>query len=112
MELVLGTVIILALIMMTIGLIAGRQPRPQRVAAHDHKGRGVWVANMVGECCSCFHEWEPGELIGFVTQQYERDHDMRVRHSPGTRLACVLCVEWQRVDGDLSLRWAKRAGLL
>jgi hypothetical protein len=65
----------------------------------------VWPASLTGECCTCGHEWQAGELIGEVVQAYELLPDGTVRRSPGTRLACVLCVERTEHEGDLSLQW-------
>lgn len=82
------------------------------LAAYVARGNGTWAAVEPGECCSCGHEWIPGEIIGAVTQAYERLDDGTVRRSPGTRLACSVDVERQRLQGDLSIRWAREAGLL
>ena len=76
------------------------------------RGVGTWAAKDGGECCSCGHEWEPGEIIGLVTQAYMRFDDGAVLRSPGTRVACLVCVERQRVEADLSITWAREAGLL
>lgn len=70
------------------------------------RGTGMWAARQAGECCTCGHEWIPGEIIGYVTQAYVRTGERR----PGTRLACCVCVERQRLQGDLSLEW-KTEGL-
>lgn len=72
----------------------------------------LWTAVSEGECCCCGHDWIVGEVIGNVTQAYERLDDGTVRRSPATRLACGVCVEKQRVQGDLSIAWAQDAGLL
>jgi len=72
----------------------------------------MWAARENGECCSCGHEWIPGEIIGVVTQAYVRFDDGTVMRSPGSRLACAVCVAKQRATGDLSIEWAKGAGLL
>ena len=74
-------------------------------------GRGCWAAAEHGSCCACGHEWEPGEIIGTVTQEYELQDDGSVVHRPGVRLACVVCVARTRREGDLSLQWAREAGL-
>lgn len=100
-----------------------RAPRPTEaergltaLAAYLARGHGTWAATENGECCTCGHEWIPGEIIGCVTQAYERQWTSPVtfvvKRSPGTRLACSVCVEQQRVQGDLSVAWAVRAGLL
>lgn len=79
------------------------------LAAHEC----TWYSVMPGECCTCGHEWVQGELIGAVTQAYEVDRDTGfVRRSPATRVACGMCVERQALEGDLSLGWAREAGLL
>jgi hypothetical protein len=75
-------------------------------------GVSVWIARERGSCCTCGHEWEPGELIGNVTQAYVLFDDGTVMRCPGVRLACALCVEHQRQTGDLSLLWARDAGLI
>lgn len=75
------------------------------LAAYVGAGDGIWVSVSVGECCTCGHEWEAGELIGNVTQSHVKFDDGTVWRCPGTRLACVSCVEEQRIKGDLSLRW-------
>lgn len=72
----------------------------------------VWFAREPGSCCTCGHEWKPGELIGNVMQAYVLFDDGTVMRCPGVRLACVLCVERQLREGDLSLRWARDAGLI
>ena len=82
------------------------------IAAFLARGNGCWPAVEHGECCTCGHEWIPGEIIGTVAQAYVRTHDGGVLRSPGVRIACSVCVERQRVEGDLSLRWAREAGLL
>lgn len=71
----------------------------------------LWAAKQNGSCCTCGHEWEPGEIIGNVTQAYVLDDAGQVWHRPGVRQACASCVEWQRVQGDLSLRWINVAHL-
>jgi hypothetical protein len=91
----------------------------------DHSGRDtvfalgalvaevrVWPAKYKGECCTCGHEWREGELIGSVTQAYELLPDGDVQRRPGTRLACVLCVERTEREGDLSLQWVDEQGQL
>lgn len=71
----------------------------------------LWAAKQDGSCCTCGHEWQPGEIIGNVTQAYVLDDAGQVWHRPGVRQACASCVEWQRVQGDLSLRWVDVAHL-
>lgn len=82
------------------------------LSAHVNRGRGLWLATQPGSCCTCGHEWLPGEIIGTVVQAYELCDDGAVVRRPGARKACGACVEWQRREGDLSLRWARDAGLL
>lgn len=82
------------------------------LAAYANRGAGIWVSVGEGECCSCGHEWDSGELIGHVTQAYVKFSDGVVARCPGRRLACVSCVEEQRIKGDLSLQWARDSGVL
>lgn len=82
------------------------------LAAAVERGVGTWAARERGECCTCGHDWDPGEIIGCVTQAYVVLPDGMVVRSPGTRLACLICVERQRVEGDLSIAWAREVGLL
>ena len=89
----------------------GRSDIAGLFAAVAERG-GTWAAVEPGECCTCGHEWRKGEIIGVVTQAYERLDNGSVRRSPGARLACATCVEAQRRHGDLSLQWAREAGLL
>lgn len=101
--------------------LVGRQAEQRRyvpvddlvsVAAVVQRGVGCWPARQHGTCGSCGHEWIPGEVVGAVEQAYEVTGDGMVRRSPASRVVCGLCKEQQRVEGDLSLRWAREAGLL
>lgn len=76
-----------------------------------YRGVGTFVATDPGECVCCGHDWIPGEIIGQVAHAYERLPGGTVRRNPGTRLACSVCVERQRYAGDLSLQWARDAGV-
>lgn len=93
---------------------AGRPTDDQlgTLAAWVNRGAGCWAAREPGECCACGHDWIPGEIIGTVAQAYVRAPDGGVFRSPGVRLACCVCVEQQRVQGDLSIAWAREAGVL
>jgi hypothetical protein len=71
----------------------------------------MWFARYGGVCCTCWEDYWPGELIGAVVQAYERTYAM-VRRNPAARLACASCVREQLQEGDVSLRWARDAGLL
>lgn len=71
----------------------------------------AWVARYAGVCCTCWEDYYQGEYIGVVVQAYERTYAM-VRRNPAARLACVSCVQQQARQGDLSLQWARDAGLL
>lgn len=75
------------------------------LAAAVNRGSDWWVAREPGECCSCGHDWIAGEMIGPVFQQYARQDDGTLRYDPQVRRACCVCVERQRVQGDLSLQW-------
>lgn len=68
-----------------------------------------WPAARPGECPCCGHEWQAGEMIGAISQAYERNP---VRRSPGVRVVCALCDARQAIEGDFSLTWAREAGLL
>lgn len=76
------------------------------------RGVGCWAARERGSCPSCGHEWIPGEIVGVVEQAYAKGDDGTVYRCPATRVVCGLCVETQRAVGDLSMRWAREAGLL
>lgn len=82
------------------------------LAAAVNRGTDWWVAREPGECCCCGHEWIPGEMIGSVWQAYARHDDGSVTYAPASRRACCVCVEVQRVRGDLSQAWARDAGVL
>jgi hypothetical protein len=75
------------------------------IAAAVDRGVDCWAAREPGTCCTCGHEWIAGEIIGPVYQQYRRDDDGSVTYDPAVRRACSVCVEQQRVEGDLSLHW-------
>lgn len=75
------------------------------LAAAVNRGIDCWWASEPGTCCTCGHEWIEGEVVGPVFQQYRRDDDGTVTYDPAVRRACCVCVEQQRVQGDLSLRW-------
>jgi hypothetical protein len=95
-------------------LIASRTPTDDlaALAAVVANGCGTWAARENGSCCTCGHEWGPGEIIGVVTQAFELRDDGSVWRAPATRIACAVCVERTRHEGDLSLTWAREAGLL
>lgn len=71
----------------------------------------LWPAHNAGECCTCGHDWQRGELVGLVTQAYVRRSDGTVTRRPGQRLACGACCERQYAEGDPSVQWAREAGL-
>ena len=79
------------------------------LAAAVNRGTDWWVAREPGTCCTCGHEWIAGEMIGAVFQQYRCTSKGEVVYDPATRRACCVCVEQQRVQGDLSLRWVAEA---
>lgn len=75
------------------------------LAAAVNRGMDCWAAREPGTCCSCGHEWIAGEIIGTVYQAYRRNDDGTVTYDPQPRRACCVCVEQQRVEGDLSQHW-------
>jgi len=110
-----------ALAAVALGIVLRKSGPPRKDRRDDDlaslmilvgKVGSMWAARENGECCSCGHEWIPGEIIGVVTQAYVRFDDGTVMRSPGSRLACAVCVAKQRATGDLSIEWAKGAGLL
>ena len=119
--------IIIGLVLAAVGLVlaavgirqllllrARRSPTDDlaALAAVVASGCGTWAARENGSCCSCGHEYVPGEIIGVVTQAFERRDDGSVWRAPATRIACAVCVERTRYEGDLSLQWAREVGLL
>lgn len=77
-----------------------------------HQGHGLWSAIGPGECGTCGHDWHRGELVGAVTQSFEKDDAGKVWRSPGVRVVCGACVERTRAEGDLTVPWARESGLI